>query len=90
MHPSAVVRVNHAIAMSYAQSVERALALLQTIEKEPGMQAYQSFYVARADLHSRLGKDNLARSDFEKAIKLSDNKARSAFLKQKLESLQTQ
>ncbi|MCL4129134.1 UNVERIFIED_CONTAM: hypothetical protein GTU68_032817 [Idotea baltica] len=87
MHPTAVVQVNHAIAMSYAQSVENGLALLQSIEKEPGMNTYQSFYVARADLHSRMGKTRLAKSDFKRAIELSDNEARRNFLQQKLDML---
>ncbi len=87
MHPSAVVKVNHAIAISYAQSVEHGLLVLQSIENEPGMDAYQPFYAARADLHSRINKKRLAKSDFARAIALSDNDARRDYLQQRMEAL---
>ena len=87
MHPSAVVKVNHAIAMSYAQSVENGLVVLQSIENESGMDAYQPFFAARADLHSRLNKKRLAKLDFAKAIALSDNEARRDYLQQRMEAL---
>jgi len=87
MHPTAVVRVNHAIAMSHADSAESALALLETIESDSSMKQYQPFFAARADLNLRHGNKAAARKDFEKAIELSDNEAQSAYLNNRLSSL---
>lgn len=89
MHPTAVVQVNHAIAMSHAESVESALALLKTIESDSGMQQYQPFFAARADLNLRCGNNAAARKDFRKAIALSENEAQSAYLKSRLKSTYT-
>jgi len=87
MHPSAVVRVNHAIAMSHADSVESALALLETIQSDPNMQHYQPFFAARADLHLRNNNTAAARKDFEKAIALSENEPQTDYLKKRLQCL---
>jgi len=79
VQPSGVVRVNQAIALSHAKSVDVALALLQSIANDKSMQQYQSFYVARADLYHRSGQVKSAITDLETAIKLSDNAARAGF-----------
>jgi len=76
-----------AIAMSHAESVESALALLKTIESDPGMQQYQPFFAARADLNLRCGNNTAARKDFEKAIALSENEVQTAYLKNRLNSI---
>lgn len=87
MHPTAVVRVNHAIAMSHADSVESALALLETISSDPNMQHYQPFFAARADLNLRHGNTQAAKKDFKKAIVLSENEIQTAYLENRLNTL---
>jgi len=87
MHPTAVVRVNHAIAISHADSAESALALLKTIESDPSMKHYQPFFAARADLNLRQGNKSAARKDFKKAIALSDNEVQTAYLENRLNSI---
>lgn len=85
--PSAVVRINQAIAVSYAESIESALAMLSKIENDKSVQEYQPFYAARADLHLRHANKTAARKDFKKAIALSDNEPQVAFLKKRLKDL---
>jgi len=84
---SPVVRVNQAVAMSYAVSVEAALQLLAKVAEDKSMHNYQPFFAARADLHSRDGNLIAATADFEKAIALSDNDSLRAFLEEKLRGL---
>ena len=84
VQPSAVIRVNHAVATSYAVSIPAALALLATIENEKAMHSYQPFYATRADLLSRHGDKKSAKKDYKRAIELSDNQALSDFLNRKL------
>ena len=87
MHPSAVVRINQSIALSYAVSVEAALAMLAEVENDKSMAAYQPFYAARADLYFRDGNGKAAQQDFKRAIELSDNHAQIEFLTHRLNAI---
>ncbi len=89
LQPSAVVRVNQSIAVSYAHSIEDALTLLASVENEDAMLSYQPLYAARADLYQRLGKREEAIADLQQAIELSENSAQAEFLQTKLELLQS-
>lgn len=80
MQPSAVIRINHAVAMSHATEPESALTLLETVANEPGIDQYQPFFAARADLQQRAGNTRAARHDFKKAIALSDNQVQREYL----------
>lgn len=88
MQPSAVIRVNQAIAQSYAVSVDAALCLLDEIKTDKSMQDYQPFYAARADLYARNNDHKAAERDLRKAINLSDNDVNKAFLQSRLKQLQ--
>lgn len=87
MQPSAVVRVNQSIALSYAESVQSALGMLAEVENDKSMLEYQPFYAARADLYFRNGNAAAAKQDFQRAIELSDNNAQIEFLTQRLNSI---
>ena len=87
VQPSNVVRVNQAMAMSYAVSIESALALLETLVKDPSILRYQPFYAMRADLYARLGDRESALSDLEMAVELNDNAARRDFLQDRIKEL---
>ncbi|MEE9381517.1 MAG: RNA polymerase sigma factor [Hyphomonadaceae bacterium] len=89
LHPSPVVRINQAMAISYAETAENALAVLDEIESSVDMASYKSFYVAKADLLSRVGDEPAAMALLEKAIELSDNQVETDFLTGKLEQLST-
>ncbi len=85
--PSPVVRINQAVATSYAQSPHIALAMLRELEKEPGIQTYQPFHAALGDVLERAGRISQARDTYQKAADLSDNKAEQNFLIQKANRL---
>lgn len=87
MQPSAVVRVNQAVAHSYAISCESALDMLEQLAHEKSMKTYQPFFAARADLHRRSGNSTSAIADLLKAIALSDNESTRRFLQQRLDSI---
>ncbi len=84
LQPSGVVRVNQAVAMSYAVSIEAALTLLNEVAQDRSMQTYQPLYAARADMHHRLGNDLQATQDLQKAIEYSDNATHKQFLERRL------
>jgi RNA polymerase sigma-70 factor (ECF subfamily) len=87
IQPSSVVRINHAMAVSYATDIETAIAMLDAVKTQSDVEAYQPYYLARADLMERSGQVAKATRLLEKAIKLSDNKVQALFLKTKLEKI---
>jgi len=82
LQPSPVVRINQAVAVSYARSIETGLKLLDEVEKQA--RNYQPFYAAKADLLGRAGLVKDADIFYKKAIKLSNNAAERSFLNSKL------
>jgi RNA polymerase sigma-70 factor (ECF subfamily) len=85
MQPTAVVRLNHAVALSYAGRTEAALGELEALKGE--LARYQPFHVALADCQKRAGKTAAARASYDTAIALSTNSAERAFLRAQLKSL---
>jgi RNA polymerase sigma-70 factor, ECF subfamily len=72
-HPSPVVALNHAIAVSRANGPAEGLALLDQLAGEPVLAGYHLLPSARADLLQRLGRLEEARAEFERAAALATN-----------------
>ncbi|MCP3137775.1 RNA polymerase sigma factor [Pyxidicoccus xibeiensis] len=72
-HPSPVVHLNHAIAVSRAVGPLEGLRLLDALEAQPALARYHLLPSARADLLERLGRHEEARASFELAASLTDN-----------------
>ena len=56
IHPSPVVELNHAVAVSMVDGPERALRLVDSIAKRGELDAYHMLPAVRADLLRRLGR----------------------------------
>lgn len=87
IQPSPVVRINQAIAVSYARSVAEGMAMLAPFAEDRGMQSYQPFQAALADLYVRMGDTTAARQAFDTALTLTDHAAEHRFLCQKRDQL---
>ncbi len=87
MQPSSVVRLNQAVAVSHAHSLEVALKMLDEAATDGAMDSYQPYFAARADLMARSGNKEEARRCFLRAIELSDNAREKAFLENKITRL---
>lgn len=83
LQPSPVVRVNQAMAVSYAHSPAAALTMLEEVAGDGKLDHYQPYFAARADLLARGGRREEAKACFERAIDLSDNSSERTFLKGK-------
>jgi len=83
LQPSSVVRINQAMAVSYARSPEAALVMLDQAAGCGKLDRYQPYFAARADLLVRAGRCGEAKMCYEKAIDLSNNKSERAFLTSK-------
>jgi RNA polymerase sigma-70 factor (ECF subfamily) len=76
--PTAVVRLNRAVAMAEAGALEAALAELDALAEE--LAGYQPFHAATAELKARAGDKPAAASAYARAIALSASQADAAFL----------
>lgn len=83
VHPSPVVRINQAIAISYAGTIDAALALMDAAAENGSLDSYQPYFAARADILMRSGDAKGALACFDTAIKLSQNDMEIAFLREK-------
>ncbi len=87
MMPTPVVRLNHAVAVSYGGNPAEGLAMLKEIALDPTLQDYQPFHAAMADLAARCGNPELARAHYARAIALCVSPSEQLFLSEKSDSL---
>lgn len=85
--PTPVVRLNRAVAASYAQSSEQALLQLQRLREESSLECYAAYWIATADVLSRLEYADQTKHALAKAIDLSQTKAEQRYLTNWLESI---
>ena len=77
--PTAIVRLNRAVAHAEAGAEALGMQLLETLGSE--LQAYQPFHAARADVLAKNGRPADALMAYDKAIALSISASDIAFLK---------
>jgi RNA polymerase sigma-70 factor (ECF subfamily) len=87
LQPSPVVRINQAVAVSYAVSATRGLEMLDEVGLGGALERYQPYWAARADFLARLGERQLAQESYEHAINLSENGPEREFLQGKASRL---
>lgn len=88
LQPSAVVRVNGAIALSYAHGAETGLRALAPLDNDPAMDRYQPYHLARADMLRRAGRGQAALSAYARALELTTNAAERRFFAERIESIE--
>lgn len=85
LEPTAVIRLNRAVALSEAGWLEAALRSLDGLASE--LNGYQPYHAARADLLSRMGHIDEAAAAYAVAIDLASSEADAAFLRRRAELL---
>jgi len=85
--PSAVVRLNRAVAVSMVDGPEAALALVDEIA--PQLERFRPLYAVRAELLERLGRGDAAAQVFRAAAALPGNEAEARLLRQRAEELES-
>ena len=86
VHPSPIVALNHAAAVSMAEGPRAALPLVEALERELG--DYHLWHATRADLLRRLGRKEEAARAYRRARELTENEVERRFLARRLEELQ--
>ena len=87
IQPSPVVRLNQAVAASYALSPQAALDMIDELGRKSKIRTYQPYYAALGDILERAGRVDQARETYLKAAKLSENKRDENFLIEKANRL---
>ena len=83
--PSAVVRLNHAVAIAEAGDLDRGLALLGVLQTD--LARYQPYHAACAELLGRKGFKEEAKAAYLNAIGLAQSKADVRFLVDRYDKL---
>jgi RNA polymerase sigma factor (sigma-70 family) len=77
---SPVVELNRAVAIDMAFGPEAALQLVELLSSEPALRDYHLLPAVRGDLLAKLGRDDQARAEFERAAGLTQNARERAML----------
>ncbi|MEV4686685.1 RNA polymerase sigma factor [Microbacterium sp. LWH3-1.2] len=85
--PSAVVRLNRAVALSMARGPEPALAVVDALA--PELSGFRPLPAVRAELLERLGRTDAAAAEFLAAAALPGNAAEAEALRRRAEALRT-
>ena len=75
LQPSPVIKLNAAVAMSFAQGAAAGLAALTEMEEQGVLEHYQPYHAARADLFRRAGLNEDSAAAYRQALELTDNVA---------------
>jgi predicted RNA polymerase sigma factor len=82
--PSPVVELNRAVAVGMAFGPKAALELVDALTSEPALRAYHLLPAVRGDLLAKLGCDDEARLEFDRAASLTQNARERAVLLERM------
>ena len=82
--PSAVVELNHAVAVAMVEGPERGLLLADAIDARGELRGYHLLHAVRADLLRRLGRRAEAATAYETALGLASLEPERRFLQRRL------
>jgi RNA polymerase sigma-70 factor (ECF subfamily) len=81
LDPSPVARLNRAVAIALGGDVERGLEEIDALD---GLDDYQPYHAARADLLRRLGRSDASAVEYRTALALTSNEPERRFLERRL------
>jgi RNA polymerase sigma-70 factor (ECF subfamily) len=85
--PTAVVRLNRAVAIAEARGPEHALPLVDALAREGALERYHLLHVARGELLGRLGRGAEAVRALEQAASLAPTAPERRFLASRIAAL---
>lgn len=87
IEPSPIVLINKAVAVSFADTPEAGLVILDEATASGELDRYQPYFAARADLLARSGQLQEAITCLDRAIEFSENESEISFLQSKADAL---
>ncbi|MGW5237305.1 RNA polymerase sigma factor [Monashia sp. NPDC004114] len=85
LDPSPIVALNRAVAVAELEGPDVALATVDRLQS--ALVDYHAYFVVRADLLRRLGRDTESRAAYDRAIELAGNTAERALLTRRRDQL---
>ena len=73
LEPSPVIELNRAVAMGMAEGPAAGLALVDIVKDDPALKNYHLLPSVRGDLLKKLGRNDEARAEFERAASITRN-----------------
>lgn len=87
LDPSPVIALNRAVAVAMRDGVETGLKLVDEILSRGELTHYHLAHATRADMCRRLGKNNEARTSYQRALDLAQQEPERRFLERRLAEL---
>jgi RNA polymerase sigma-70 factor (ECF subfamily) len=85
--PSAIVSLNHAVAVAMSESLERGLALIDELGSSGELDSYHLYHAARADLLRRMGRHREALASYHRGLALTTNAVELRYLRRRMSEL---
>jgi len=85
LEPSPIVALNRAVAIGELDGPDVALRIVDRLQDE--LTGYHAYFVARADILRRLGRNEESRAAYDRAIALAGNTAETAYLTRRRDQL---
>jgi RNA polymerase sigma-70 factor (ECF subfamily) len=82
--PSPVIALNRAAALGMRDGPEAGLAAIEAAMAQGGLDRYAHAHAARADMLRRLGRSELARDSYQRALELTRQDVERRFLERRL------
>ncbi len=89
VRPSAIVALNHAVAVALSEGLEPGLQLIDELGSSGELDLYHLYHAARADILRRLGRSRLAAEAYRRALGLTANAVERRYLRRRLAELVT-
>ncbi|HEV2349638.1 MAG TPA: RNA polymerase sigma factor [Terriglobia bacterium] len=90
LHPSAIVALNHAVAVALGEGLESGLKMIDELGASGELQSYHLYHAARADILRRLGRPQESAEAYRQALGLTGNAVERRFLRRRLAELDRQ
>lgn len=81
--PSPIVELNRAVAVGMADGPQAGLDLVDVLVAEPLLKSYHLLPTVRGDLLAKLGRNDEARAEFERAAEMTRNERERDLLRQR-------
>ena len=85
--PTAVVALNHAVAVALAEGLETGLGMIDQLGSSGDLDSYYLFHAARADILRRLGRSSEAAEAYRRALGFTANAVERRYLRRRLEEV---
>jgi RNA polymerase sigma-70 factor (ECF subfamily) len=87
IQPSAVVDLNHAVAIAMSEGIDLGLALIDKLGASGELDSYHLYHAARADLLRRLSRCEEALNAYNRALSLTANDIERRYLRRRIAEL---